>query len=70
MKRKTKARYRLAVWLHFDDEAPRIGSGRRPVIIKSKGPKWVYLVAPSTGFGTRLSRKTFDQLMRAVNNRS
>lgn len=69
MTRTAKRRYRKAVWLHFDDEAPRIGSGWRPVIIAGKGRRWVRLVAPATGFGCRIPRRAFDAVVTSSRNR-
>lgn len=60
MTRKKRALYRKAVWCHFNGEARRIGSGARPVIVLSIGPKWVRLKSPSNGFVARIGRVAWD----------
>lgn len=50
------------IWLHLNDEIPRIGSGHRRVQVRSKGWKWVHLVVPATGKVVRVSRKLWDRL--------
>jgi hypothetical protein len=43
MNRKKRAAYAQAIWVHFNDEARRIGSGVRPVVVESITKKWVTL---------------------------
>ena len=42
--------------VHFDDEAPRIGSGWRVVYLEHDGRKWVRLRCPFSGVSVSLSR--------------
>ena len=66
----------MSLYLFLQDEAPRIGSGRRKVTVMSVGPKWVklrYIKAKfkkhSVTIYHKLPRKTWDRLMRLKNKR-
>jgi len=54
--------------LHFNDEAKRIGSGRRLVNIKV-GSKWVSLRCPSTGGSARMTRNQFMDIWQGTARR-
>ncbi len=64
-----KKLYYKAYVVHFDGEAPAIGSGRRHVNVESLGPKWVKLRAPSTGRGTTIPRRQWDEIVAAAEKR-
>lgn len=53
-----KPRY---VEIFFNDEAPRIGAGRRVVKLEV-GRKWAYCTAPSTGVRQRIAVGTLARL--------
>ena len=50
------------VWLHLNDEVPRLGSGRRRIAIVQLGWKWVKVRKPSQDHTIRIPRKTWDAL--------
>lgn len=53
--------------IHLHDEVPRLGSGRRLVIVDTVGHKWVKLVNPTNMERVRIKRKTWNALAsRAV----
>mgnify|MGYP003154766604 CR=1 FL=1 len=63
-----------SLYLYLQDEAPRIGSGKRKVTVMSVGPKWVKLKYCKAKFKGRsitinhkLPRKTWDRLIRLHN---
>ena len=60
-----KKRYNDAVLVHFNDEARSIGSGIRPVVVLSIGPKWVRLRSPSNGSKATVTRQFWDQRKEA-----
>jgi len=62
--------YKQAIWLRLDGEAPRLGSGLRPLYVASVGPKWVRVIAPSDGTAHRFPRRVWDALLKARNNRA
>jgi len=66
---KKRRAYADAVCVHFNDEAPRIGSGVRRVVVESIGPKWVKLRAPSTGTSQRIKRAVWNDVARASSRR-
>ncbi len=51
-----------AVAVHFNSEAPQIGSGHRKVFVDSVGPKWVHIRSVTTGKHAKLSRACWDRL--------
>jgi hypothetical protein len=64
----------MSLYLFLQDEAPRIGSGKRKVTVVSVGPKWVRLKYVKAKMKNRsiviyhkLPRKTWDRLMRLKN---
>jgi len=63
--KRLRSRYERASWFRFEDEAPRIGSGLRPVIVISVGPQWVRIESID-GAGTRLPRRAYDALMKGA----
>jgi len=63
MTRNKRARYAKAIWVHFNDEARRIGSGVRPVVVETLGPKWVTLRAPTHTPGNHVG---FQRIKRSV----
>jgi hypothetical protein len=65
-----KQLYKRAQWVRLDDDIPRVGSGLRPVVVKSIGPKWVRLLIPATGSGVRIPRRKWEAITRAKNNRA
>lgn len=52
---------RTIVVLHLDDQAPKLGSGRRHVEVVSRGRRWVRVRDPHipTAQCVRLPRETF-----------
>ncbi len=52
-----------AVEIHFTNEAPRIGSGRRRVFVETIGPKWVKIRSVATGQLTTLARPIWERLI-------
>jgi len=57
-----KRRYRNAVQVHFSDECPVIGSGRRWVVLIRQGRKHVRIADAATGTHTAsLSRSAFER---------
>ncbi len=52
-------RYRV----YFEDEAPRIGAGWRPVEA-TVGYKWVKLKTPGADRGTKIKRSVWDNLRK------
>ena len=53
-----KPRY---VQIYFQDEAPRLGCGRR-VVELTTGRKWAYCKIPSTGIRARLPVSVIERL--------
>lgn len=47
--------------IHFNDEAPRIGSGIR-LVVALPGRKWVKLFCPATLITERMRKDKFDRL--------
>ena len=54
------------VWLHLNDEVPRLGSGRRRVEIMRLGWKWVKVRKPSQDHTIRIKRNTWDNLKQVT----
>lgn len=52
--------------VHFNDEAPTIGSGRRLVFVESFGPRWVRIRSPWTYQSAKIARDVWDTLPRAT----
>ena len=61
MTHKKRKDYAQAVWVRLSDDARRIGSGVRPVVVTHLGPKRVCLQSPSNGFVAWISRAVWDQ---------
>jgi hypothetical protein len=49
--------------VYFEDEAPTIGSGWRPVIAKI-GYKWVHVRDPNAQRGKKIKRDVWDKLRK------
>ncbi len=47
----------------FHDEAPKIGSGWRRVLVISVGPKWAKIKGYYSPRATRLKRSVWDQIV-------
>jgi hypothetical protein len=52
--------------VYFQDEAPRIGAGWRPVLAQI-GYKWVRIKTPGAERGVRIKRETWDTLRKDDN---
>lgn len=65
MTRKQRKLYKQAVHVRFEDECRAIGSGIRPVVIKTLGPKWASLISPYTGKTHKLPRRVWDHIAKA-----
>jgi hypothetical protein len=50
------------IQLHLMDEIPRIGSGRRWVVVLSLGHKWVRLHCPSRRKNIKITRRVWDRI--------
>lgn len=64
MRRKRK---RSDFRAHFNDEAPRIGSGVRGVNVVKIGRKWVIVRETATGIRARIPRQVFEAIRPPVN---
>lgn len=51
-------------YVYFEDQAPAIGAGWRPVMAKA-GWKWVKLRIPGRERGTKIRRSVWDTLKKA-----
>lgn len=49
--------------VYFEDEAPSIGCGWRPVVAKI-GYKWVHVRSPGAKRGRKISRQVWDKLRK------
>jgi hypothetical protein len=58
----------IKMTLFFEDEAPRIGVGWRPVWTRF-GRKWAYLAGPG-GYRARISKTTFDKIVEDSKTRA
>lgn len=59
-----KRRPKADVRVHFMDEAPHIGSGRRGITIVALGHKWARIKETATGRPAKLKRALWDQLSK------
>ncbi len=64
LSKKQKERYAKAIRLRFEDESRTIGSGVRPVVVLSVGPKWVRLQSAQSGVSTKVNKKAWERLVR------
>ena len=56
------------IWLHLNDECPKIGSGRRRVTVLHMGRKWVRVkqTYDALSSATRMSRHQWDILKQVT----
>ena len=56
------------VWLHLNDECPKIGSGRRRVTVLHMGRKWVRVkqTYDALSSATHMSRHQWDTLKQVT----
>jgi hypothetical protein len=52
--------------IHFLDEAPRIGSGVRGVVVNKRGRKWVSIQEIATGVRVKMLVSTFEKITAGV----
>lgn len=57
------------IWIHLEGEAPKIGSGRRKVIVK-EGDKWAYLTNVANGNRQRIPLTLLDQIEEQMEARN
>ncbi len=64
--RSQRTAYKGAVWIHFADEAPKIGTGRRPVVVDTLGHVWAHVRSPTKPkqgkYVQRIRRDVWDRL--------